>query len=85
MRPALALMLAGCPGPPVTAVCADMCDALMGGCGYAAFPDVGSCQQGCNYDASEGAESHALYSCLLEADCDTPTVLACARAYGGAP
>jgi hypothetical protein len=83
--PALALALAACPGPPAPAVCADVCELLMADCGYAAFPGVGSCQQGCGYEVAEGAELPALHSCLLEAGCDTPTVLACARAYGGAP
>jgi hypothetical protein len=79
----LALVLAGCPGPSASAVCDEVCEQLMAECGYAAFPDVASCQQGCRYDAAEGAEVHALQGCLVEAGCDTPSVLGCARAYGG--
>lgn len=79
---ALALALAGCPGPSGPSVCADVCELMMVDCGYAAFPDVLSCQQGCGYEATEGASIHALYACLADAACDTPTVLACAHAYG---
>jgi hypothetical protein len=82
---ALWLVLAGCPGPSAPAVCDTMCEQLMGECGYAAFPDVASCQQGCRYEVASGAPVHALQSCLLEASCDTPTVLACARTYGASP
>ncbi|MEZ4236212.1 MAG: hypothetical protein R3F59_08620 [Myxococcota bacterium] len=77
--------LAACPGPPPAATCSDLCDALMYDCGYAAFPDRASCEQGCRYDVSEGGDAAGLYACILEAGCDTPLVLECSRAYGGAP
>ncbi|MEQ1508002.1 MAG: hypothetical protein ABMB14_37585 [Myxococcota bacterium] len=79
---AAAIAVAGCPGPTTAAVCDDLCAMMMFDCGYAAFPDPTSCAQGCAYDASQGAEVHALYGCFADAGCDTPTVLQCAREYG---
>ena len=84
MRRSLALLrLAGCPAE--RSLCDDVCGVLMADCGYAAFPDIGSCEQGCDYAIYEGADIRSLHSCLLDASCDTPSVLACSRAYGGAP
>jgi hypothetical protein len=80
---AVLLALAACHGD--AARCADLCDRLTGDCAYAAYPDPASCEQGCRYDVSTGADVDALFGCVVAADCDTPTVLACARAYGGAP
>jgi hypothetical protein len=74
-----------CPGPGPAAVCRDLCDLLVLDCGFAAFPDAMSCEQGCLYDVSVGGDPIGMHACIAEAGCDTPQVLACSRAYGGAP
>lgn len=82
---AIAVALAGCPGPGAQATCRDLCSMLMIDCGFAAYPDAGSCAQGCLYDLSEGGDVWSLESCVADAACDTSLVLECSRAYGGAP
>ena len=82
MRFSLLLALAGCVNRSAEKVCEDLCSNLVSTCGYEAFPDHESCQQGCNYEASEGAAINTMYECIEEAECDTFKVLRCQHALG---
>lgn len=82
MRPAL-WILAGCPAAERVA-CEEMCDQLVLECDFAAFPDLGSCLEGCSYEAG-GASLGAYDLCLYKAGCDPFAVLDCARAHGLSP
>ena len=76
--------LGGCPGPAPGGTCRDLCAVLMFDCGFEAYPDPGSCEQGCRFEASLGADLRSLEACVADAGCDTAEVLSCSRAYGGA-
>lgn len=79
--PLLLLLAGGCPRAE-TRACDRLCDTLVTTCGFAAYPDLLSCQQGCAYEASEGAELGAFDACIAAAECDEFAVIACARAHG---
>jgi hypothetical protein len=78
---ALLLLLAGCPATEES-VCSDLCVELVTHCEYAAFPSIESCNQGCNYAASEGADVEGEAGCVLAAECDTFEIIECEHAYG---
>ena len=62
--------------------CNDLCNELQGTCGYDAFPDYGSCLEGCTYYQEEGADIEGQLNCIVEAECDTFAVLECENQYG---
>ncbi len=63
-------------------VCHDLCTELVGICGYAAFPDMTSCLDGCAYEASEGQDVRAQAICVQNAACDTFAILECENTHG---
>ena len=78
----LAFMVqAGCAATPATS-CELLCDQLMGACGYAAYPSVDSCLQGCFYNEDEGADTDAHLACVEEAACDTFAIVECENQHG---
>lgn len=62
--------------------CDEMCRSLVQDCGYAAYPSLESCRQGCEYNATQGADASAQSACVTEAACDTFAILECEHAYG---
>ena len=62
--------------------CNDLCNELQGTCGYDAFPDYGSCLEGCAYYQEEGVDIEGQLNCIVEAECDTFAVLECENQYG---
>jgi hypothetical protein len=62
--------------------CDDMCRELVQSCEYAAFPDLQSCLDGCNFEASEGADVAGQAQCVADAMCDTFLVVECQQTYG---
>lgn len=79
--PLLALWLGACGGSE-SSVCNDLCTELTGTCNYAAFPDMTSCLQGCEYNAEQGADVAGQTACVQAAACDTFAILECEHAYG---
>ena len=62
--------------------CYELCDELYGTCDYAAFPDYGSCLEGCVYSEEQGADTTAQAACVLEAGCDTFEIIECENTHG---
>jgi len=80
----LGLAVTGCgEGVGDGGPCADLCRVLVGECGYAAFPDMASCIDGCTYEASEGQDVRGQADCVSEVGCDTFAILECENAHGG--
>jgi hypothetical protein len=52
---------------PCLVICAELVDV----CEIAAFPTRDSCVQGCEYDATEGADVASQWTCIQEAACET--------------
>ena len=81
-----ALLLAGsaCVAAPDGAAeqCSEMCSSLVLDCGFAAYPSVASCEQGCLYNAGLGAFVGAQQVCVELAACDPFAVMECEHAYG---
>ena len=79
----LAMVVSGCSdGTDGGGPCADLCRVLVGDCGYAAFPDMGSCLDGCAYEASEGQDVVGQVACVEAASCDTFAILECENEFG---
>lgn len=77
------LLLAGCSGSGVAnGPCDDMCRELVQTCGYAAFPDLSSCLDGCAYDSSQGADVAGQAQCVIDSQCDTFAIVECQHVYG---
>lgn len=76
MRKLIFIGMAGCGGN-ATSICEDLCRTLVLECSYDAFPTVESCQQGCEYDASQGDDIDARAACVEAANCDTFAVVEC--------
>lgn len=66
----------------VESACNDLCNELQGTCGYDAYPDYGSCLEGCAYYQEEGVDIEGQLGCIQEAQCDTFAVLECENQYG---
>ncbi len=62
--------------------CDDICEELYNVCLYEAYPTLDSCQQGCLYEESEGADMESYLTCIEEAACDTFEILDCERELG---
>jgi len=78
----LSLFIA-CDGAESDGPCADLCGVLIGECGFAAFPDMASCLDGCAFEASEGQDVRGEAVCVSKAECDTFAILECENAHGG--
>lgn len=80
----LLLLLAACVGgpEPLDPACVDTCEVLVGTCGIEAFPDLGSCQEGCRYAAQEGADVTSYAQCVDLAACDTFALISCEHDFG---
>ncbi|MEZ4323355.1 MAG: hypothetical protein R3F61_38175 [Myxococcota bacterium] len=77
------LVATACTGSGVGAgPCEDLCRELVQTCGYAAFPDLGSCLDGCAYYEQQGADVNGQKQCVEEAACDTFLIVECEHAYG---
>ena len=61
--------------------CDQLCDELVMGCDYAAYPTRESCLQGCGYDESKGADIEARLECVVDAECSTFDVIECEHAH----
>ena len=75
-------MTLGCNAEKEETVCEAMCRELIQICDYAAYPSLESCNQGCTYEADQGADITGQSECILEADCDTFAILECEHEYG---
>jgi hypothetical protein len=75
-------LLCGCVGEESDGPCADLCGVLVGECGYAAFPDMASCLDGCAFEASEGQDVVGEAICVSNAECDTFAILECENTFG---
>lgn len=91
MRPFLfavpLFLLAGCPtAAKEETTCQKLCRDLITLCDYAAYPSTESCENGCEYDAENGADTTGMYTCVLESiegeDCDTFAIVECEHEYG---
>jgi hypothetical protein len=75
---ALFMLLVGCAGENAQAkVCEDICMELTVGCAFEAYPNYGSCEQGCMFEAEKGEDMEAELECLEAAQCDTFAVIDC--------
>ncbi len=61
--------------------CETMCKELVFSCDYAAYPSVDSCLQGCEFDASNGADIDGELECIEAASCDPIETVSCARQF----
>lgn len=73
----LLFTLLGCASGGNEDVCADICMELTVNCAYEAYPNYGSCEQGCLFEADKGEDMAAELECLQEAECDTFAVIDC--------
>lgn len=79
----LLLWLAACGATaPTDPECDSLCEELINDCGYEAFPDFGSCLNGCGYDREQGADIPGQLQCVQDAECDTFAVVECTHAFG---
>jgi len=80
----LLLLAGGCPGEGTQegGVCDDLCEELVRECGYEAFPTIESCEQGCAWNRSEGADVDGQLDCVRDAACNTFDIVECEHAYG---
>lgn len=79
----VAVLMTACVGDAATeGPCSDLCGELVGECGFTAFPDMGSCLDGCAFDASEGQDVIGQAICVGNAECDTFAVLECENQFG---
>ena len=71
-------MLLGCAKQTVNEqACSDICGELAVNCAFEAYPDFGSCEQGCLFEADKGEDMEAELACLRAAECDTFAVIDC--------
>lgn len=76
--------LAACdPDAGGEATCDAICDELVNGCGYVAYPTKDSCLQGCAWNRKEGVDVEVQRACIEEAACDTFAIVECAHDGGG--
>lgn len=80
----LAVLLTACSGSGVgqDTTCDDLCDTLVNDCAYAAFPNLGSCLDGCAFYQEEGADVGGQLACVDEAACDTFAIVECEHEFG---
>ena len=73
--------VAGCNQTEET-VCDSLCRELVQVCDYAAYPNLDSCRQGCDYAAEQGADIAGQEQCIAEAACDTFAIVECEHVHG---
>jgi len=79
----LAVALLGCdPEEERNPACDAICDSLVTECAIDAFPNHGSCVQGCGYNASIGADVVRQLACVQAAACDTFDIVECEHQFG---
>jgi hypothetical protein len=78
----LLVLLFGCGNAAEDSTCRDLCIELVTNCEYAAFPSVESCQQGCEYNAVQGADIEGQSECVIAAECDTFAIVECEHVFG---
>jgi hypothetical protein len=75
--------LAACgPTAETDPECDSLCEELINGCAYEAFPDFSSCLNGCAYDREQGADVTGQLQCVQDAACDTFSIVECTHAFG---
>ncbi|MBX2803231.1 MAG: hypothetical protein KTR31_36460 [Myxococcales bacterium] len=62
--------------------CAELCDELVVVCAYEAFPTRESCEQGCRYNADQGANVPGQLVCVELAECDPFLIVECEHDFG---
>jgi hypothetical protein len=62
--------------------CEEICHELVYTCQFAAYPDFGSCVQGCDYNEGEGADVAAQHECVERAECDPFAIVECENQHG---
>ncbi len=73
----------GCGGGgDASTPCGELCLELVGTCGYEAYPDLGSCLDGCAFAEQQGADITAQALCVIEAECSTFNILECEHEFG---
>jgi hypothetical protein len=77
----LLLLVVGCQPEEVT-TCEALCDHMVNECEYDAYPSMDSCEQGCAYSQSEGADVDKEQQCIAKANCDTFGILECEHKFG---
>ncbi len=77
------LFTSACSGSGVAnSDCDNLCGELVSTCGYAAFPDLNSCLNGCAFYDENGADVGGQLSCVEDAACDTFLIVECEHEYG---
>ncbi len=77
----LLLALLSC-APSSATPCHEMCLEFVQTCEYAAYPDVTSCEQGCEYESEQGADVEAEWECVAAAQCDQFALIECENKHG---
>ena len=77
----LSLLLACAGAVEEKETCELLCDDLYQTCEYGAYPSYESCLQGCEYQATEGADNRGLQKCVSKAECDTFAILECEHKF----
>lgn len=62
--------------------CEALCQELVLTCGLEAYPSLSSCEEGCLYEESQGANTPEFLSCVERAGCDTFRILECQNDFG---
>ena len=78
----VSILAVGCMTTSDQSACKNLCDTLVRTCRYEAFPDYGSCEQGCGYEANEGGSVVSMSECVADAGCNTFEILECQNAFG---
>ena len=76
-------IVVGCGGgSEASSPCGDLCLELVATCAYDAYPDMGSCLDGCAYAEQQGADITGQAICVIEAECSTFDILECEHQFG---
>lgn len=75
--------LAACtPDGRAASNCEKLCRELVQNCEFAAYPEFGSCMEGCAYNETEGGDIAAQLTCVEAAACDQFAIVECENAHG---
>lgn len=77
----LLIAFLGCTPEPAT-TCHQMCMEFVETCEYAAYPDVASCEQGCEYENKQGGDVDGEWDCVSQAECDQFALVECENKFG---
>lgn len=75
-------MLFGCGETAEAGACESLCDQLVQTCEFGAYPTYESCEQGCLFDESKGADVSGLDQCITKAGCDEFGIVECTHRFG---